>query len=149
MSFKKVVTEVVDKVEIIVGRGFAFLDAHASFVIGLEQDLLAALKNPAADFVLASVLPSQVMVQVPNIEALLTKAIAAELIGTKIEADVNAQTTLEGKLRVLITDIQATPGMNTGIVRDICIAILAAINNNALSTEVYAFYLNAKRLLAA
>ena len=80
MSFKKVVTEVVDKVEIIVGRGFAFLDAHASFVIGLEQDLLAALKNPAADFVLASVLPSQVMVQVPNIEALLTKAIAAELM---------------------------------------------------------------------
>ncbi len=148
-SLKKVVSEVVDKVELSVGKGFAFLDAHAGFVIGLEQDLLNALNNPAADFALSNILPPQVVAQIPNIETLIQKAIADELVGTKIEADVKGAVGLEAQLKVLITDIQTTPGMNKGIIRDITLSILSSLNNNALKSEEYAFYLAAKKLMAA
>lgn len=149
MSVKKIIATIVDNVDIAIGKGFAFLDAHASVVIGLEQDLLNALQNPDIPLVLASILPPQLIAQVPNIEALLQKAIADELAGTKIAADVQAAPTTEEKLRILIADIQATPGMNKGIIRDICLSVLASLNNNALKADEYAFYLYAKKLMAA
>jgi hypothetical protein len=147
MSLKTTVTKILDKAELDLGKGFAFLDAHVTVVIAMEKDLIAGLENPVAEGLLATVLPPSVIAQVPNIEAILEKAITDELIGSKILTDINAQPTLQGKLQVFLTDLQNTPGMNKGIIRDICLAVLAALNNNALTADAYAFYIAAKKML--
>lgn len=147
MSVKKILTEIVDKIDETVGKGFHFLDCHSNFVLGLEQDLLSALQNSSTPIILSSILPSQVVAQVPNIEALIEKAINTEVVGTKIETDIKTGANIEDKLRILISDIYATPGINKGIIRDICVSILADLNNNTLTQAEYQLYLQAKSLL--
>lgn len=149
MSLRTELNKFIEKIETDLGKAGMFLDAHIVFVLGVENDLLKALENPSVDFMLSTVLPAEVISQIPNIETIIEKAIADELIGTKILADVNGAVGTEAKIRVLIADIKTTPGLNKGMLRDICLAILAALNNNALKAEVYGAYYAAKKALAA
>ena len=150
MSLKKVVTEIADKVEIVIGKGLSFLDGHIGFVIQVENDLIIVMKNPAADFALSSILSPQVVQMLPAAETLLQKAIAEETVGMQMEADVKAATTTEDKIKVIIAFCQANPGLNSNrFINRLCTSLLSVLNNGALSDEVYAFYLNAKKLLGA
>jgi hypothetical protein len=149
MSLKKVIEAAIEKIETALGKGLLFLEAHIGAVEEVENFLIKWLANPAVDLVLETELGPQIISQIPNLVALLTKAVQDELAGTKIITDVNAQATIDGKLKVLIADIQATPGMNKGIIRDVCLALLAMLNNNALDNDSYALYYLAKKKLAA
>ena len=148
--FKSIETKISSVFSFIgdkVGKGINFLEAHTGVVITLENDMLTALKNPAADFAHSTVLPKSLTDQEPRLETLLQNAINAETVGMKIQEEVAAEPTTEGKLKIIIAFVQANPTMNTGFVGRICAAVLANLNNNALSTEEYNLYLAAKNLL--
>ena len=137
------------KIEEKVGAGMLYLDAHTGAILAFEKGFLTALETPGVTIVLGTLLPPEVISEIPQIETFITKAIADTLVGTKILNDVNAQTTLQGKLQVLATDIQSQPGLNKGIIRDICLLVLADLNNNKLTAIEYQIYLGIKEWLQA
>jgi hypothetical protein len=148
-KFKNEVNAVLGKIEIKIGAGMLYLDAHAGAILAFEQGFLKVLESPGTPLVLSTILPAEVISEIPQIENFLTKAIADTLVGTKILNDVNAQTTLQGKLEVLATDIQSQSGLNKGIVRDICLLVLSDLNNSKLTAVEYQIYLGIKEWLNA
>jgi|GEM_PF-3071591 len=149
MSLKTVLEQLITKIEADFGKAILFLDAHVGAVETVENYLLSVLENPTADTAIAVVLGPAFTAQVPNLEALLKTAIQDTLIGSKIIADIDAQDTIDGKIKVLLTDIAATPGINKPIIRKICLALLALLNNKALDEDSYELYYLAKTRLKA
>lgn len=143
---KKLLSEAIGYIENKIGKAIAFLNMYCAFVIGMENDILKALESPVADFALSAVLPAEVIAQVPNIEAFLTNAINVETKGLNIENAINQASSLEDKLKALIEGVQ-NAGIKSGIITNICAALLANLNNNTLTAEEYQLYLLAKKLI--
>jgi hypothetical protein len=126
------------------------ISAHAGTVIALLTGIETAAKNPIVEGFLTTVLPPGVMSHYPQFEAFLGKAINTITLGTQIEAAVAAATTTEAKLIVFVTDLNKTNAIiGNSILRSLGEQLLALLDNTAMTSEIYAYYLQAEKLLNA
>ena len=145
MSLKKFVDKVLGEVGVELGR----LDKQMATASTIVTQVDTVLKNPIIDGVLALVLPPQVMAEAPAAEKVLDKVITDLSIGSAIEADINAATSTEGKLKVFIADMQ-----KYGVTRQSMFLqkleslILAGLDDNALKQNLYDLYTQAKYSLS-
>ena len=145
-NLKNAINDVIGAIEKKVGRVLPFLVAHITVLLEMEKAILAALESPAS-LALSSILPPEIIAAIPGIEVILAKAIQDTLVGSQILQDVNNAVGTEAKLKVLLTDLTTTPNLAKGIIRTIMLDILAVLNNNALSAEEYAIYMQIKEYL--
>jgi hypothetical protein len=130
-----------EKVEAELGIFGNLIAAHLGVALQAVQGIDAALKNPIVDGILLVVLPPSISAHIPQATAILDKAITDLMIGTSIEADIKAQTTTEGKLKVFCADLQKyNVFLKHALLQKLLSLVLAGIDNNALKEVMYDTY---------
>ena len=130
-----------EKVEAELGVFGGLIEAHLGVALQVTKSIDAALKNPIVDGVLVVVLPPTITSHLPQVTGILDKVITDLMIGTSIEADLKAQTTTEGKLKVFMLDIQNyNVFLKHALLAKLLSLLLAGIDNNALTETLYDTY---------
>ena len=139
----------VEKTEAELGIFGQYLEAHLGIALTIVQGIDTALKNPVVDGVLEVVLPPAVSAHIPQVTAMLDKAITDLMAGTSIEKDLTAAATTEAKVKIFLTDLQAyNLFLKHALLQKLLSRLLAAIDNNALTEVLYDTYAQVKYALS-
>jgi hypothetical protein len=131
----------IEKVEAEVGIEGKLLLSNIGEAKTVVTNIETALKNPVADSALSAITKGVSDTLLPKVESVLNTIVTDLSVGEAIEADINAATNTEAKLKIFITDLTKYNVLKQDMfLQKICSLILAGLDNKNLTQSLYDLY---------